>query len=143
MSQEYADIPDRAKGAWVRRAVDGVFHQQVEHAASTSLYRDVPRGGKAFCAFCLAELIQRAVAGADRFGGHLDAAAARQIVDEDTLFGRRDAVPALCLARDGGEGQVFGEVWFGESWKAGFGGGHEEQSCGLQRVEYGNLYGYL
>ena len=95
-----------------RRAVDGVFDQRVEHAARADLDCNLPRGGKAFRALAAAQIVHRAGAGADGFRRHCHAAAVGEILDEGFLFHRGQAVPALCRARDGGEGEAGVEAGF-------------------------------
>ena len=90
--------------------MDRVVHQRIQHAARAHLYGNLPCGGKAFCAFGFAQLIQRAGADADGFGGHLYTAAARQMRDKRGLALCRDAHPRLSTARHGGEAKGGGQV---------------------------------
>jgi hypothetical protein len=91
------------------RAVDGVAHHRVEHDARAHVDCDFPRGGKAFGAFGPAQRVEGGVACADRRCRHLDAAAAGKIGDEAALLKLGQAIPALCLARDGDEGEGRGK----------------------------------
>src|SRR3546814_13687617 len=59
------DLPVLAER--LRYAVDRMFEQHVEHAARAHLDRRVPRGGEAFGAGALAQLLERRAAVADRF----------------------------------------------------------------------------
>lgn len=91
-------------------AIDGIFHEQVGDAARARLDRAVPRRGEAVGAGTLAQLIERRAAVADRLRRHADRAGRGEPGDEDPLFLGVDTGPGFAVTRDGGEGELFGQV---------------------------------